>query len=244
MKKGYQADNIMREERENLEKQLALERRSIQEITTEYLQSKSQIKDDNNPETPQRKKLKRDMDTEALERAEIAAKTVSDYKGILEWWDRLDANRERKERFHEVSRGDNVPLDYGAADGGMYFPRSLNRSVMRQINKGDFTDAIYNCPFELDELVTEPYISQILKKLKPEQKEVLYYIAVKGYSIKVIAQLRGQTERNIRKVRDTMLRKIQKQMYEYLTSPQSQNYSMTQMEKHFIERYEKIQKNN
>ena len=49
MKKGYQADNIMREERENLEKQLALERRSIQEITTEYLQSKSQIKDDNNP---------------------------------------------------------------------------------------------------------------------------------------------------------------------------------------------------
>lgn len=171
--------------------------------------------------TPARKKLKRELQAEALARLEDAARSPEDFKEVIRQWNRLDANRERKERYHEIQRGDNIPLDYGAADGGMYFPRSFNQSLWRQIAKGELTDAIYSCPHEVQELISEPYLSKIISELSDVQKELLYLIAVKKFSTSQIAAMRGQTDRNIRKVRDTMFRKIRKKAYEYLTSEQA-----------------------
>ncbi len=40
-----------------------------------------------------------------------AARTPKDFENVIAWWNRLDANRQRKERYHELSRsGDNIPL--------------------------------------------------------------------------------------------------------------------------------------
>ena len=193
-------------------------------------------------DSPEEKRLKRELQSEALTRLEEAARTPEDFKEVIKWWDRLDANRERKERYHEISRGDNLPLDFGAADGGISFPRGLNNSIWKQIQKGQFLDAIYNCPFEMHELVTAPYLSKIIKELSDEQKELLYYIAIREYSTAKIAQLRGQTDRNIRKVRNTMLKKIWKKMYEYLISEKSKNHSLTIEEKAFLKEYKSISK--
>ena len=67
-------------------------------------------------ETPQRRKLKRDLEREALIRLETAARTPADYQYIVSWWDRLDANRERRERYREVLRSnDTLPLETGEA---------------------------------------------------------------------------------------------------------------------------------
>ena len=56
------------------------------------------------PETSTRKKLKRELEREALSRLEDAARTEEDFQNVITWWNRLDANRERKERYHEIGR--------------------------------------------------------------------------------------------------------------------------------------------
>ncbi len=182
------------------------------------------------------KRLKRELRAEALARIESAARTQDDFQKVVEIWDKLDANRERKERYHEVGRSD-VPLDYEAAEDGICFPRDLNSFIWKQVQKGEFIDAIYNCPHELQELVTEPYISKILSELSDEQKEILFYI-VKGYSTSKIACIRGQTDRNIRKVRKTLLKHIRKKMFEYLTF--NKQHNMTAQEKSFVKNYLKL----
>ena len=39
--------------------------------------------------------------------------TEASFENVLYWWDKLDANRERKERDHEIGRS-AVPLEWGA----------------------------------------------------------------------------------------------------------------------------------
>lgn len=186
---------------------------------------------DNEP--PQLKKLKRDIEAEALKRLEETAKTKEDFEYIVKQYDRLDANRERRERYHEILRGNNIPIEYGAAKSSAF-----NRNYMKLAAKGNFIDIIYDRPQEVEQLVTERYMYEILKNLKPEYKELLYYIAVLNLTNRQIADIRGQTERNIRKVKNTMMNKIRKQAYEYLTSSKAAGHQLTLMEKDFIRRYE------
>ena len=55
---------------------------------------------------------------------------------MIAWWDRLDANRERRERYHELSRsGDDVPLDYGASANELFFPDTLNDVLEKQLER-------------------------------------------------------------------------------------------------------------
>lgn len=114
------------------------------------------------------------------------------------------------------------------------FPLSLSQGIAKQVQKGDFIEAIYNCPHELQELISEPYISKIIGELTAEQKEVLFY-TIKGYSTSRIACIRGQTDRNIRKVKNTALKQIRKKVYSYLTS--NSEHNMTIQEKRFVENY-------
>lgn len=55
------------------------------------------------------KRLKRQIRAEALARLEDAARTEDDFRYVVSEWDRLDRNRERRERDHENLRGD-VPV--------------------------------------------------------------------------------------------------------------------------------------
>lgn len=84
-------------------------------------------------------------------------------------------------------------------------------------------------------MITEPYISEIIGELTTEQKEVLFYYIVKGYGTSKIACIRGQTDRNIRKVKNAALKQIRKKIYAYLTS--NSEHSMTAQEKLFVENY-------
>ena len=59
------------------------------------------------------KRLKREIRAEALRRLEEAARTESDFLTVVDEWNKLDRNRERRERDHENLRGD-VPLEFQA----------------------------------------------------------------------------------------------------------------------------------
>ena len=55
---------------------------------------------------------------------------------------------------------------------------------------------------------------------------MLYYLFVKQYSTTRLAAIRGQSDRNIRKLRMTIQKKLQKRMYEHLSEKQEKDYSI------------------
>ena len=178
----------------------------------------------------------RELRAEALARLEDSARTQREFENVIAWWDRLDANRERRERYHELSRsGDDVPLDYGASANELFFPDMLNDVLEKQLRKGDFIDAIFYCPYDIHELVTEEYLSKILWELNAEHKELLFLCAVRLFSSTRIAKIRKQSDRNIRKVRGTMLKKIRKKLLPALLDKAEKQQPMTLLEKDFLE---------
>ena len=215
------------------QRQIARERRLIDELEADA--AENPIEDENSDEDSERKKLKRELQAEALARLEDAARTVSDFEKVVAWWDKLDANRERRERYHELSRsGDDLPLDYGAAKDGLFFPDTLNDVLEKQLRKGDFIDAIFYCPYDIHELVTEENLSDILLELSEDHKELLFLYAVRLFSSTRIAAIRGQTDRNIRKVRVTMLKKIQKKLLPALLEKAKKQQPLTLLEMDFL----------
>lgn len=215
------------------QRQIARERRLIDELEADA--AENPIEDENSDEDSERKKLKRELQAEALARLEDAARTVSDFEKVVAWWDKLDANRECRERYHELSRsGDDLPLDYGAAKDGLFFPDTLNDVLEKQLRKGDFIDAIFYCPYDIHELVTEENLSDILLELSEDHKELLFLYAVRLFSSTRIAAIRGQTDRNIRKVRVTMLKKIQKKLLPALLEKAKKQQPLTLLEKDFL----------
>ena len=218
---------------EQAQRQIALEQNIIDRLEADA--AEHPFEDDAGDEEPERKKLKRELRAEALARLEDAARTQRDFENVIAWWDKLDANRERRERYHELSRsGDDVPLDYGASANELFFPDTLNDVLEKQIRKGDFIDAIFYCPYDIHELVTEEYLSEILLELKEDHNELLFLWAVRLFSSTRIAAIRQQSDRNIRKIRNTMMKKIRKELLSALTDKEEKQLPMTLVEKAFL----------
>ena len=87
----------------------------------------------------------------------------------------------------------------------------------KQVRQGDFLDVIFNCPFEIHELVTDGNLSKILAGLKDEHKELLYLCAIRYLSAAKAGEIRGQTDRNIRKVRFTIIKKVNRELADFLS---------------------------
>ena len=184
-----------------------------------------------------RKLLQRELREEALRRYEESARTVQDFKNVHVTWDKLDANRERRERYHELLRG-NVPVDYDVDYAAASFiPRWRNDPMERQLLRGYFLDYFFDCPYEMHDLTTKDYLRQIIKGLKEEHKEIFYFLFLRQFSPQYLALMRGQTDRNIRKVRDTVLRKIRKKMNKQLLKMAEDGYRLGEREMQFLFNY-------
>lgn len=158
----------------------------------------------------ERKKLKREIEREALVRMEGAARTEAEFRKVTAQWDRLDANRERRERWHEKSRTEQT-LAMGYNDGEI-LPNPAGHVFWRQLMRGDFLDVIFDCPYELHELVEDMDISTLLRDLSENHREILYFSDIRLYSSARLAAMRNQTDRNIRKTRFLMLKKIHEKL--------------------------------
>ena len=228
-------DILSEQEEEQFAEALADEHQAELEVQLERDEEPPQINEP--PETPETRKLKRELEREALLRIENAARTTDDFKKVIAWWNRLDSNRERKERYHEISRsGLDIPLDYGAKLDGEIIPYDVNDVLIKQIRKGDYIDAIFHCPFELNELVTDGDLSKILDKLSDDHKEIIFNTIVRNMSTKALGDVRGQTDRNIRKVRATAIKKIHKSLLRVLQSRKENGIPLTLNEKLLIKK--------
>lgn len=226
-------------EDETLEEALAEER--TLEMESELEQDEhprdynAELEDEEEEAAPtSEKRLKREIRAEALRRLEEAARTESDFLTVVDEWNKLDRNRERRERDHENLRGD-VPLEFQAAvPEPRIVPLWMNDPEYRQLCSGFFLDILFDCPYEMHELTADKFISNMVRDLSEEHKEVLYFLSLRLYSATKLAVLRGQSDRNIRKLRTTIHKKLQRAFYQHLQEKQAAGNSLTLREQEFF----------
>lgn len=184
--------------------------------------------------------LKREAKAEALRRYEEAAQSPDDFHDVIATWNKLDQTRERRERYNEVLREEGT-LEYGRDQDGLIFPRWMMDATYRQLSRGSFLDYLFDCPYEMHDLTGKAYLRKILAGMKEDHKEIFFFLYLRQYSPQRLAAIRGQTDRNIRKVRDVLLRKIRKKVYVELKRLSKYGYVMSDMERNFYQRYEETE---
>ena len=151
-------------EDERLEEALAEER--TLELESELEQDEhprdytAELEDEEEEAAPtSEKRLKREIRAEALRRLEEAARTESDFLTVVDEWNKLDRNRERRERDHENLRGD-VPLEFQAVPQPRIaaaldeccrrYPAALSAEIFLDIH-------LLPVPYEMHELTADRF---------------------------------------------------------------------------------------
>ena len=141
--------------------------------------------------------LQREIKKMSLARMEEAARSVEDFNAVQVMWDKLDANWERKQRY------------YGFLTPTITIDWLVGRN-------GEFLDIIFDNAEEMYQLIEDIDISQLVNALRTKPKEVLYLSAVRLYTIQQIALVKGQTDRNILKMKTKMMDKLRNNLSERL----------------------------
>ena len=128
-----------------------------------------------------------------------------------------------------------VSLEWGADEMYLSGKPSYDMVLRKLLLAGEFIDIIFDRPETIHELVTDADLSKILKELKPHLKNMLYYLFLRDYSTTEYAESIGQSDRNIRGIRETALKKIRKLYGGVLADRKENNLSMTLDEKYFLE---------
>jgi hypothetical protein len=192
------------------------------------------------PETEEaenKESFKREMLKNAIERIENAARTQTDFEDVVRKWDKLEQNEARRLRYHETSRGD-VPLEFDKAMDGVIFPLSYMEPRWKQILSGNFLEVMHDCPFEMDKLTTGVIIIELLRGMRDDHKEIFYWHFIRQRFCAEVGRIRAQTDRNIRKTRSVILRKLRKQLQKALCNRQQTGYMLTLRQRRFLEQME------
>lgn len=194
-----------------IEEELRIEKRQYERSTAEYehdLEFRQCIDTDVKEENGYNK-LRLKLDDEGLRRIEESCREEEDFENLIKIWNRRLSNAERRSRYWEVGRSE-VPLDYNEATEPFYIPRYLNNEFRRNLKEGNYIDIIYDCPHEIEQLVTNPIMSEAISMLSQSQKELLQFKVVRKYTTEEVALYKQQSDRNIRKVYSTVLKHIRK----------------------------------
>ena len=206
-------------------------------LDTPVLSEKNKgIPEDARSAAERRKRVAQSVREEALRRLELSARTAAEFQSVVSWYDREEQSRMRRERRYESLRGD-TPVEYLAPDEGDIVPHSMSCPTFRQICRGEFDDLLCNCPFRMHDLTDRDHLRQIVMNLKQDHKEILFFLGIRLYSTQQLALLREQTERNIRKVRGTVQRKIHKKLFAALTELAKENGELTHQEQAFLKEH-------
>lgn len=87
----------------------------------------------------------------------------------------------------------------------------------------------------MHKLIEDIDIANAICGLKELHKEVLYYSIIRQYSNQKIACICNQTDRNILKVKNTIMKKLRKKLYVSLCKRQQMNFPLNRREKEFLE---------
>ena len=177
------------------------------------------------------------LDEVSVERRTQVARTAAEFDELIKEMDRLDRNRERRERYHEILQEEYIP---GGEEfySGRIFPAALDSPESKLILRGIFLDLFFNCPYEMHQLTADPFLSRIVDELSDLHKETLYLLSLQYLSTAQLAHMRDQSDRNIRKLRDNYTKKLQKQLYGHLLKKKQSGVGLSFREKEFLTQYE------
>ena len=174
-----------------------------------------------------RKKLKRDIAREELTRIEEAARTEANFQKLIkEEWDRIDSNRERRERYHEQTLSEEM-FDWDI------FTKQFRRS------KNDSND-FFMCICEMHNLIEDSDISRLISEATDKQKAVFFPRIIVGCSTAQIAHCHEMTDRNVRKLIDLMLDNIRYELYEILIERREKDVYLVYEQRRFLDAYKEI----
>jgi DNA-directed RNA polymerase specialized sigma24 family protein len=180
-------------------------------------------------------RLVRDVKREALAHMEAAARTIDDFNAVIRQWDKLDENRERKERAHEIGR-DEQKIDVGYTDGAI-IPAPISHPAWREAMKGDFLSLIFDNADEIWQLVEDEDISPLVKNLTAKQRDVLFLSAVRQCTSMQVACYRDVTDRAVRKLLAAALRSIREKLTDIIQEQiAAGSPCLTPAKRDFIER--------
>ena len=234
-KEGFGSDSTWPED---LEEKVSRRKQKPDDGSVSDLPGFMRLRDFNLPDTGtgKVKKLKRDLRMEALKRIEDSARTVADFNKVIEWHDALDANERSRVRKHELYRsGDDLPLDYGADENGDIFPAYLGSVIARQMRQGDFLDYLYCSPETIDQLTTTAYMIHFMRAIKPEERELFFFRAIEGMSAADFAEMKGQTDRGVRKSWKKLDHHLKQRTMGLLIFRSDKDYSFTGDEQNFLD---------
>ena len=107
--------------------------------------------------------------------------------------------------------------------------------LARQNRKGDFLDTIYYCVYDLHELAPQEYlITPLADYGADDRKELLFLYAIEHWSTLKIAKWRKNTDRNVRKIRNTSLNRIRKKILPVLMRMDAAGEPLTSRERSFL----------
>jgi len=144
------------------------------------------------------KRMTRLGEAESLRRIENAARTTGEFQEVSEWYDKLDANRERKERSHEIGTSEYKLLNTeigkknrgidperkeaehknGYSDGAI-IPSPLCHPYWRELMRGDFISYIFDNADEIWQILGDWEVGRYVKDLTVKQSEALFLSAVR-----------------------------------------------------------------
>ena len=91
----------------------------------------------------------------------------------------------------------------------------------------------------MHDLTSKAYLRNIIRGTKEEHRELLFFLYLRLLSPQRVAAIRGQTDRNIRKVRDVAVRKLRKKVYKALREQEKRGSAhFTKQEREFMDEYE------
>ena len=200
------------------------------EVLNNWKASAKTIKEEN--ETLLQKEARR----EAVIRIEDSARTVAEYDRVTILWDCLDIIKGWR-LDKAVPKRTELLTDSEYARSETVIPAPIKHEWWRQLLGGNFLDVVYDCPHEIHDLTSSRPVYDLVKPLDENRKEILYYSAIRLWSPQRIAAMRGQTDRNIRKVYNKMMDEIRHKMFRRLYPRYKLYWSLTVSQTEFVERY-------
>ncbi|GHV42597.1 hypothetical protein FACS189490_11900 [Clostridia bacterium] len=145
------------------------------------------------------KRMTRVAEAESLRRIENGARTTGEFAELTEWYDKLDGNRERREREYELLKPtrDVFVKDY---TNGAIIPPPLALPYWRELMHGDFLSTIYDNANEIWQVFGDWDVGRLVKSLSDKQRDVLFRSAVRQCSALTIAECTGKTKRGVNKL--------------------------------------------
>ena len=233
-RKDYTGWNDQAEAADELVEDTAAEyarQESLEELAAWNAAAPEESKEEKEPKTM------RQMKAEELRRMESGARTVRDFQKLVAEYDRIDANKQRGIEMTELPRGE-LPWEQEVSSLSVIFPAWMNMPLEKQLQKGNFIDAIFDCPYELRELITNGFYSNQFDNLTPDQQFVAYFYFLRQWKTVRIAALKDSSPRAIRKIKSAVEVNLQKPVYRYLLR-RAEKAALTNTERAFLTEYEK-----